>query len=308
MMRVAWLLVAACSARPPPTTPSPAPAPAERACAEALPALANEHTRNVTRTYVAEVAFVAGALKVGAFAPVTTKHGFVNQPAFTADGVYFAWRPEGSQADIYFRDLRTGAERAVTCSAEEEYAPAVTSDGLVVLRVERDLARRLVRLDANGHVRDAVFPGVANIGAFLWIDEAHVALLITDAGSSQLAIGDPRSSAVEKVADGVSGALAVVPGAHAITYVDIAGEQPLLMRFDLDTKAKTPLVVLPEGADKAASLPDGSVLAGRGKQLVRAAAGSAAWQPIADLGPAIEGTITRVIVTGERIAVVTKLD
>jgi len=308
--RVLWLLVvAACQSRPSARTPA-ASLPAEHACAAALPLLAKQHTRNVTRTYVADVSLGAAAPEVGRFAPVTAKQGFINQPAFTADGggVYFTWRPEGSQADIYYRDLRTGAETAVTCTAEEEYGPAVTADGLVVLRVEADLAKRLVRLGADGRVRDALFQGVANIGAFLWIDDAHVALLVADASSSKLVIGDPKSGALEPVAESVTGALAIVPGARAFTYVDMAGEQPTLMRFDLDTRARTPVVVLPEGADKVASLPDGSVLAGRGKQLVRAAGANPTWQPVADLGAAIEGTITRVIVANGRIAVVTKLD
>jgi hypothetical protein len=307
--RLSWLLVAACRSTPSARAPVPSP-PTDRACADALPLLAKQHTRNVTRTYVADFSFAAGAATLGTWAPVTAKQGFINQPAFTPDGggIYFTWRPEGSQADIYVRDLRTGAERGVTCTAEEEYSPAVTTDGLVVLRVEPDLSRRIVRLGADGRVRDVLFPGVADIGAFLWIDDTHVALMFAGAGSTRLAIGDPTSGTLEPIAENVTGALAVVPGAHAITYVDAAGERPTLMRFDLDGKSRTPVVPLPEGADKVASLPDGSVIAGRGKQLVRAAPPDAAWHAIADLGAAIEGTITRVIISGGHIAVVTKLD
>src|SRR5689334_22870393 len=110
MRYVALGLLAACHA-----APAPAPPP-DQACAPALPLLAKQHTPNSSRLYVAPLVIADSTVHVGAPVLVTTKRGYVNQPAFTADGtgLYFTWRPVGSQADIWLHDLRTGAERAVT--------------------------------------------------------------------------------------------------------------------------------------------------------------------------------------------------
>jgi len=117
-----------------------APAPRVGACAAALPLLAKQHSPNNSKLYVATF----DGRAVGAPRLVTAKRGYVNQPVFSGDGLYFTWRPEGSQADIWFHDLRTNAERAITCSSQEEYGASATPDGhLSVIRVEADLERRL---------------------------------------------------------------------------------------------------------------------------------------------------------------------
>jgi hypothetical protein len=283
-----------------------APAAEEAACAVALPKLAAQHTPNVNTVYVAPLTVRGDAVAVGTPAR-TAKHGYVNQASFSLDGkgLYFTWRPDGSQADIWYRDLATGTEHAVTCSSEEEYSATQTADGLVVIRVEPDLTRRLVRLDAASKVVGVLFPDVPNIGAYLWIDDTTTALFFGDDKGTRLALGNPRTGEVVTVAENVSAAMSVIPGAGAISFVDQSDETvSRLMRLDLKTRAITPVMPVPDKVERVAWLADGSVLYGDGTKLMRGTAGAPP-REIVDLRGSIEGAITRVSVGTDRLAIVT---
>lgn len=298
------VMVAACHA-----PPSPPKAP-EAACAAALPALAAQHTRNVTRIYLATLELAGEQVVIGAPALLTQKRGYVNQPAFDADGagVYFTWRPEGGQADIWHHALAGGAERPITCTSEEEYSATPTRDGLIVLRIAADGSRALVRLGPDGRMRERLFPGVADLGAYLWIDDTRVAMFFGGNDGTRLAIGDPRSGAMRDVASGVSAAMTPTAGGGALGYVDQQGDSAQLMRLDLTTGAIVPVVTLPDGVEKFAWLADGSVLAGAGRTIVRASAGDPTWREVGRFDSALEGTITRVIAGAGRLAIVTRVD
>jgi len=297
------LALAACHA------PGPSPQVPEAACAAALPELAAQHTRNVTRIYLATFAVESGGVAIGAPELLTGKPGYVNQPAFTEDGagLYFTWRPEGGQADIWYHDIATGAERPVTCTSEEEYSATPTRDGLIVVRIAADSSRALVRLGPGGR-RDRLFPAVRDIGAYLWIDDAHVGMFFGGPDGTRLALGDPRSGAMRDVADGVTAAMAVVPGAAALGYVDQRADPARLMRLELATGATAPVMTIPVSVEKFAWLPDGSVLAGAGRTVVRASAGDPTWREVGRFDGRLDGTITRVIVGQGHLAIVTRLE
>jgi hypothetical protein len=298
------MALAACHA------PVPSPPLPEAACAAAVPQLATQHTRNVTRIYVATLAFANGVVTVGAPELLTKKPGYVNQPAFADDGagLYFTWRPDGGQADVWYHDLATGTERPITCTSEEEYSATPTRDGLIALRIVADGSRALVRLGADGAIRDHLFPAVHDIGAYVWIDDAHVAMFFGGPDGTRLELGDPRSGAMRKVADGVTAAMAAIPGAAALGYVDQTADPARLMRLDLATGATVPVGTIPVTVEKFAWLPDGSVLAGEGRAIVRASAADPTWREVGRFDGRLEGTITRVIAGRSHLAIVTRLE
>jgi Tol biopolymer transport system component len=271
-----------------------------------LPQLASVHTPNRSKLYVATL----DGTRVGTPSLVTDKTGYVNQPAFTPDsaGLYFTWRPDGGQSDLWLHDLRDRSEHAVTCTSTEEYVATPLPDGrLTAIRVEADLTKHLVILAPHEKV---LFPAVANLGAYRWVDDHTVALMTAAPdGTTTLALGDVATGNVERIAEHVGGAIAVLPGQRAISYVDTSGERMTLRRADLATRATTELLELPDGADTVAWLEDGSALAGNGTKLVRATIGDA-WKDFADLTGALAGPITRVVVSPDhrRLAIVVHVD
>ena len=305
------------------TAASVTPPEPERACAPALPLLASQHTPNVTRIYVAPLAVSAGAIRLGTPALMTHKHGYVNQPAFASDsgGLYFTWRPVGSQADIWFHDLRSGAERPVTCTSEEEYAASMTPDhtALSVIRVGKDLSRTLTLLGLDGKTRRTLVPSLTLVGAYRWADDHTVAVMVSGPdGALQLVLGDVSTGRVDPVAEQVGAALAAIPGTRAISYLD--NREPLrmsLMSLDVASQATEKLLELPEGVDHVAWLSDDSVLAASGTRVLRAtptgaprAPGSPAWQEIGDLAGKLNGAIARLVVSDDQrwLAIVVRVD
>ena len=282
-------------------------APVERvgACAAPLPLLAKQHSPNNSRLYLATF----DGVTVGAPRLVTAKRGYVNQPAFAGEGLYFTWRPEGSQADIWLHDLRTNDERAITCTSQEEYGASTTPDHhLSVIRIEDNLERRLVVLDAAGAPSRTLFPSLTTVGAYRWADDHTVAIMVSnpDGSASKLVLGDVGTGAAVSVAEEVGGALAVIPNAHALSYVDMAGERPTLMRLDLAARVTSKLVELPDGVDTVAWLGDGTALAGTANRIVRWKPGAASWEDVARVS--VDGSIARVVVSPDErtLAIVVK--
>jgi hypothetical protein len=308
-LRLAVLCSLTACASPPPAAPSPT-----TACAPALPLLAQQHTRNVTRLYLAP-ASLDTTLHLGAPVPATARTGFVSQPAFTPDGagLYFTWRPDGSQADIWYRDLRTAAEHPVTCTSTEEYSARPIDGGLSVIRVEPDLTRHVVRLTADGRARDTLFPNQPNIGAYTWLDATTAALFIPPtppATETSLVLADTRTPTLTPLVTQLDPGVAVIPGSHDLSYVDHADPDHLrLMRLDLATRATTLIAPLPDRFSHIAWLPDGSYLAFLGTRIFRATPDAPQYTLVADLAGRIDGALTSITLSPDRtrVALVTSL-
>ena len=268
-----------------------------QACAAPLPLLAKQHTPNNSKIYIASL---SPRGEIGPVTVATTKQGYVNQPAFTADGLYFTWRPDGSQADIWFRDLQ-GHEHAVTCTSEEEYVPSPTPDHrLSIIHVASDLTRQLVILGLDGKPQQTLFPGENTVGAYRWADDHTIAIFVSDPdGSSRLVLGDVSTGKLDTVARQVGAALAPIPNTHMISYVDNSDEHHATLRsMELATHATAKLVELPDGVDNVAWLADGTMLAGSGTKILRASEQAPAWSQVADLH--LDGPITRLVVSDDR--------
>ncbi len=307
--------VTACQPTPP-AAPRPAgPPPPQAACAPAIPLLAKQHTPNVTRLYLAPLTLGDATIQIGAPAVATSKQGYVSQPLFAPDGagLYFTWRPEGSQADIWFHDLGSGAERPVTCTSVEEYSARLIGDGLTVIRVAPDLTRELVSLGLDGRERQVLFPGMTTIGAYNWIDATTAALFVPPtppASATSLVLGDLRTGKLETVAENVGPALSMIPGTHDLSYIDQSNEDHWnLMRLDVGTHAATLVLPLPDGVTQVTWLPDGSMLACIGTRIVRASIGAPAWRDVVDLAGSIDGTLSGMVISKDqrRIALVTSI-
>lgn len=303
-LRLAVLCSAtACASAAAPAPPA-APAATSAACAPALPLLAKQHTRNVTRLYLAPASFDT-TLHLGTPVPVSSKTGFVSQPGFAPDGsgLYFTWRPEGSQADIWYRDLRTGVEHPVTCTSTEEYSARPIEGGLSVIRIEPDLTRHLVRLTADGHDRDVLFASQPNIGAYNWLDASIAALFITPAtpdGDPSVVLGDARTGQIWPLVEKAGPAVSVIPNSHDISYVDMSDQHWRLMRLDLTTRSTKLIAPLPEGVDHVTWLPDGSYLAYVGTRIMRASPDAPKYRLVANLAGAVEGNVTGLLLSPDR--------
>jgi hypothetical protein len=281
---------------------------AQDACAPPIKSLLARHTRNWSRIYVIPMIANASGYNTGVASVLSARPGYNAQPAFSRDGkgVYYSWRPDSSQADIWYKDLGTGRERAVTCTSEEEYSPATMPgrDAISVVCVENDSVRRLWEFSpgtspSGAGVGRALLPAITSIAYYTWVDSITVAAYLVDssaAGGSSLYIGNVRTGQMERISTNVGSALARVPGRRAVGFVSLQPDQRgRVMMFDLDSHALSPVAELPVGATDFAWLPDRSVLAPAGHQLLRWTPSSRRWEPFSDLGDIARNGILHVV-------------
>jgi hypothetical protein len=124
-----------------------------------------------------------GMLSLGPLVNVTHRRGYDNQPFFLPDGSGFWYTSIDStgQADIWFHDLSSGENRAVTRTApESEYSPTWLGmgGGFSAIRVEADSTQRLWRFDVDGGNASVLFPNVAPVGYHAWADDHTVVMYV----------------------------------------------------------------------------------------------------------------------------------
>jgi hypothetical protein len=263
-----------------------------------------------TDVYLATMQLRDGHLTVSAVENVTQHPGYDNQPAFVDDGrvLLFTSVREGGQSDIYRLDVSRHATTPFTRTPESEYSATLTPDGrsISVIRVERDSAQRLWRFPLGGGAPSLVLDGIKPVGYHAWGDDHQIALFVLGSPNT-LQLADTRTGKSDTITTRVGRSLHRLPKQHVISFVDKSKEgEWWLKTLDLDSRAVTPLVQMPQGTEDYVWLPDGSAVAGKGSTLVRWRAGKSAWEQVVDLSTSGISSITRLAVSpkGDRLAFV----
>lgn len=266
-----------------------------------------------TDIYLAPLRVEDGRVVVGAPVNVTARPGYDNQPFFLPDGRAFLYTSirEDSQADIYRYDLDHLTSVRLTTTRESEYSPTPLPEGtgFSVVRVEADSAQRLWVLDEDGTRPRLVLDSIQPVGYQAWGD-AHTVVLFVLGSPPTLQIADTRAPGARGavVAQNIGRSLQRVPGSALVAFLQrdsIAGNW--IKEVNPQTKAVTPLVRAPAGADFFTWTPDGIALAGRGTQLYQwNPRRSLTWEEIADFSAAGLTNVTRLAVSpkADRLAIV----
>lgn len=211
-----------------------------------------------------------------------------NQPHFTpsGDGILYTAGDAGGRTDIHRLDPATGDHHPVTRTPEEsEYSPTPLPDGgFAVIRVEPDGTQRLWRFEGDGSLPRVLLPQVEPVGYQAWLDDDRVALFI---------LGDPASLQVarlstgeaERVFDGIGPALHPIPGEDAVSFVEVAGEESWIRRYDGRTGDTRRIVQTMDGGSHHAWTPDGVLLMASGRRILALLPGTGAWTELGPLGP-----------------------
>lgn len=238
---------------------------------------------------------------------VTDRDGYDNQPSFLPDGsgILYASGRDGLQTDVYRYDLATGEISRVTETPASEFSPTPLPGGGFATIHEAAGEQLLWRFELDGTEGGAILPQVQPVGYQAWADADRVAIYVLGQPAT-LQLGNLATGEVRVVASDIGRSLHKVPGAEAISFVDMsAGEVWYVRQLDLATGEIAELVPTLAGREDMAWTPDGTILMGDGAELYAWRPGGS-WFRIADLASAgIEG-ITRLAVSpaGDRIAIV----
>ncbi len=277
--------------------------------AAALPMYAQQGQPDV---FLAPLSITGAAPTLGKVRNVTSRPGYDNQPAFSADGrsLYYTSTREDAQADIYRLDLASDQSERVTKTAPESEYSAVEVPGggaISVIRVERDSTQRLWRLPLTGGEGRVLFPTLKPVGYHAWAD-ADRAVMFVLGNPNALALGNLATGTIDTIVANVGRSLHRIPGSTRVSFVSKAYESAAwVMSLDVDTRDVKPLTKLPAGTEDYAWLPDGRLIAGSGSQLlVCDLTRQAQWTPVADLAADGLTAISRLAVSpaGDRLAIV----
>ncbi|HEX9729306.1 MAG TPA: hypothetical protein VGA37_12440 [Gemmatimonadales bacterium] len=239
---------------------------------------------------------------------VTLRTGYDNQPFFVPDGsaILFTSIRDG-QADIYRYTIASGRTTQLTDTPESEYSPTIMPGHtrFSVIRVEPDSAQRLWAFALDGGNPRLLLPGVAPVGYQGWADPATVVLFVLGTPAT-LQVANLTTGTARIVATDVGRSIAMAPGNGSIGFVQQRDGEPWLALLDVVTGRTDPVVKLPE-AGFFAWMPDGSVVAGRGTQILLFQPDRGGdWSVLADFSDGGIMGITRIAVSaaGDRIAFV----
>lgn len=251
-----------------------------------------------------------GGLAVGEPVNVTDRPGYDNQPFFLPDGSGFWYTAIDStgQADIWFHDLVTGANHAVTATApESEYSATWLGmgGGFSVIRVEADSKQRLWRFDLDGSNARVLLPEVAPVGYQAWADD-HTVVMYVLGDPATLVVGDVSTGTTRTVARDVGRSIQTIPGTDDVSFVQQLGSDSTeIRRLNVRTGTSTRVAPGVPGGEFHAWTPDGTLLQAHGGVLYAWSVAADSWRQVADFTD--RGiTLSRVAVSpdGSRIALV----
>ncbi len=242
---------------------------------------------------------------------ITDYSGYNNQPFFLPDGhsiLYTSIR--NGQADIYRYDIKSAKTTQVTNTPESEYSPTLMPDGknISVVRVEKDGTQRLWKFPlAGGGAPSLILENVKPVGYHHWIDEHTLALFVLGGQGkpNTLQIADTRTGKTEVVAENPGRILRKVPNRDQFSFVHkISDSHWEIKYFDMRSHTIASFVETLPGVEDYAWV-NGALLMGKDSKLyaVRPFAGQK-WIEVADFSKAGIKRITRIAVSGNRIAMV----
>lgn len=241
---------------------------------------------------------------------ITDYAGYNNQPFFMPDGhsiLYTSIR--NGQADIYRYDLKSGNTTQVTNTPESEYSPTLMPDGknISVVRVEKDGTQRLWKFPLAGGAPSVILENVKPVGYHHWIDDHTLALFVLGGQGkpNSLQIADTRTGKSEIIAENPGRILRKVPNRDQFSFVHKISDQHWEIKyFDLRSHTIASFVETLPGVEDYAWY-NGALLMGKDSKLfaTRPFAGQK-WTEIGDFSKAGIKRITRIAVSGNRIAMV----
>ena len=241
---------------------------------------------------------------------ITDYAGYNNQPFFLPDGhriLYTSIR--NGQADIYQYDLKNGQTTQVTNTPESEYSPTLMPDGknISVVRVEKDGTQRLWKFPLSGGAPSLILENVKPVGYHHWIDDHTLALFVLgDKGKpNTLQIANTRTGESVIVAENPGRVLRKVPNRNQFSFVQKLSDQHWEIKyFDMRSHTIASLIETLPGVEDYAWMNGKLLMAKDAKLYEVTPLTGGKWKEIADFSKAGIKRITRIAVSGNRIAFV----
>lgn len=244
------------------------------------------------------------------FLTADNPNGYNNQPAFLRNGnlLLTVATPRQEQPDVYELNLGRKTKTRLTRTAEGEYSPTPTPDGLhfSAVRVEMDgnNTQRLWQFPLDRQDNGApVFDVLRGVGYHSWLDRDRVAMFIV-AEPNYLLVGDARDGSTKHLTVDIGRCMGRLPDGSLLYVQKATGSTWFLKQLNAVTLDSKTVATTLRGSEDFTILPDGSVLMAKGSKIYRLFLEEDHWREVADLQRFGLTNIKRLANGNGRLAVV----
>ena len=243
---------------------------------------------------------------------VTSRHGYDNQPYFTADSRSFLFaRGDDFQIDVYEYFLESGELRQVTNTASLEFSPTPTPDNKALAFVSDHNGSVMLAQRSSPDQRTAVL-ALTNepeaTGYFAWNHNRDEMLYWSRYGYSMVLVNTATGSRRFVTGHSPPATPHQIPGTHNFSFVHRqANEEVWIKALDPVTLSVTPVIRVAGSNNNYAWAPDGSILMIQDDVLYRAIRdANPEWRPVAKLAEYGIANANRIAVSpdGRKLAIV----
>lgn len=229
-----------------------------------------------TEIWLVDVSNKAGKMVFGTPARITENDYYDNQPSFSQDGnfVWYASMPDTVQSDIYEYNIRKKTTRQLTSTPESEFQPQQVpsnKDLLSVVRVDTDKGQRFYEISIDGTDLIQSIPNEDSVAYYCWMNDTTLGAYMLNGGGGILEQFDMiPQQAIILMNGGFGRCIARVPGSNNLSYIQKGSDGKwTLIRYDMDSQERLPLIEMPAGVEDYCWAPDGKVYCGdKGKLFV----------------------------------------
>ena len=243
---------------------------------------------------------------LGELRNVTARAGYDNQPSFDTNASFLYTSVRGRQSDIYRYAIERDAHEQLSDTPSNEYSPTPLPDaeGFSVVR-ELDGVQTLWRHGPEGRPQGRMFEALDAIGYHLWLDGTqHAAFFLvgeSEDGHRLVHAAAPGAELAPILEGKVGRCMAKLEG--GLSYVEHGPEGAQLMRYVVESGARSPIVAAREGSEDYAWVGEADLLMGEGSGLWRWNV-DAGWTAVslqaAEGGVLPSKKITRIAVSPDR--------
>jgi hypothetical protein len=239
---------------------------------------------------------------------ITNHPGYDNQPFFHPDKplLYFASANEDSKTDIIEYNLKTGASKKITNTAEREYSPTVTPDRkFISCIIQRDNgAQDLGKYPIEGGAPEVIISSLT-VGYHAWLDNntLYIFVLGEPLTLHRYLVSEKKDEVIES---NIGRSVQKVPGKTKISFVHKATPDKWTIKT-IEGNVAQEIGETLKAREDLAWTPDGKLIMSDGEKLfISEATSPLNWKEIKlNASLALKG-ITRLAVSndGTRLAVV----
>ena len=261
-----------------------------------------------TELYLAEIHAVEGDIAIASPKNISENPGYDNQPSFPDDQTVLYARTRNGQTDIARYSFGNGKTAWLTDTpGGSEYSPLKipATDAISTIRLDTSGLQRLYSYPMDGGDPKILLHDL-KVGYHLWYHQDLLVCTVLTEDGMDLVVVNFRDDSRYTFQKRVGRSLHRIPDSDLFSYIALEEGVARVKSMDPHSGTNKVIIPLPEGVQDVCWLPNGTLLCGKGNQILGFhPEKDSDWRVIHEFGPNL-GEISRLAInpSGTQLAVV----